>query len=177
MTPSADPANAAAAETLIAEELLEDGEIVLLAVKPSGWFVLLVSLPVLLAAAVVAMATQLVKGSIFHGVQGQAVLLLCVGLGCLRVVLACFQWLGAMYILTNRRIMSLCGVFRSRVLQSRLKHITRLVLTQRFTEKPLALGSLFFEVADGDLPCQSWTCLARPEELEQIVRQAIRRAQ
>lgn len=57
MTPSADSASAPARIKTIAPEalgLLDDGELILLAVKPSGWFLLLSSWPVLVAAAAVA---------------------------------------------------------------------------------------------------------------------------
>ena len=39
------------AEAAVAERLLRDGEIIILAVKPSRWFVLLVTWPVLWGAA------------------------------------------------------------------------------------------------------------------------------
>ncbi len=58
MTPVADSANPPAQmDAAAAEELLDGGEVILLATRPSGWFVLLTSCPVLVVAGLVSGAT------------------------------------------------------------------------------------------------------------------------
>ena len=54
MMASADPATQAAPGYLVPANLLSDSEIIILALKPSGWFVLASSLPVVATAAAVA---------------------------------------------------------------------------------------------------------------------------
>ena len=54
MTPSAQGGATAIDDVTVEEKLLQDGEIVVLSIKPSGWFVLQISSPVwVLAAGVV----------------------------------------------------------------------------------------------------------------------------
>ena len=189
MTPSADSATIAAEEAIVPADLLEDGELILLAVKPSGWFVLLVSWPVLAAAGVVTAAAYLAHGVLPTTALQHLVLLICIAAGCLRVVLACFQWLGQLYVLTDRRVIRIRGVIHVDLLACPLKQVRQVVLTAAILERPLHLGSLYFEVsrqhpedqhngadASGDPADANWTHIAHAAEIHEIVLNAIRRA-
>ena len=175
MTPSSDPASTATEEAIFPADLLDDGEVVLLAVKPSGWFVLLISLPVLVGAVLVATGVY-VADEVLHMAGPQpTVLLICLAVGCLRLVIACFQWLGCLYVLTSKRIMCIRGVVRTDVLAFPLKKIAQVFVTAGSLERTLQLGSLEFEIS-GNLDSQSrWSCLANPTEVYQAVLDAIHR--
>ena len=178
MSPSAEPANATAeASVVVPAELLEDGEIVLLAVKPSGWFVLLVSAPVLAVVGVLA-AGVVFSEPILHagGRPRDAVLLALTAVAFLRVLVACCQWIGRLYVLTNRRMLRIRGIVRADVLAFLLKDVRGVLPTAGLLERPLGLGSLYFEIdgqAGGDA---AWVNLSRPADVLETVSEAIRRA-
>lgn len=176
MSPSSDPANAATEEAMFPVSLLEDGEVVVLAIKPSGWFILVVSFPVLAAVGLVAGGLYLGQ-EVFHVIAPQrAMLLLCAVAASLRVIIACFQWLGRLYILTNKRAISVRGVVRAEVLGCPLRQIADVLLEGSAFERLWHVGSLYFEVSEGGPAEFRWTCIANPGEVHQTVLQAIRRS-
>lgn len=178
MSPSAEPAHLAAADAaLVPAECLQDGEVVILAVKPSRWLVLLVSWPWVLLAIAVAVATVLVSDGLGSAGTWRAVALACSAVACARVTIACFQWQGRLYVLTDRRVLRFRGVFREDVYACPLKHIHRFHLAATLPERALTLASLFFEPDDDAPPGEGhWICLARPQEVHRLVEEAWRRA-
>ena len=176
MTPSADPANAATAETFVPDKLLDEGEVVLLAIKPSGWFVLLVSYPVLVAAALVAAGAYLAGGLFDSARSQQVVLMLAVAAGCLRVMFACFQWVGRLYVLTNKRVMRIRGVMRVDVFTCPLKQIGKVLPSATLLERLLRVGTLQFDISDSNRPQARWLHVARPAEVYETLLDALRRA-
>jgi hypothetical protein len=91
-------------------------------------------------------------------------------------VVACFQWLGRVYVLTDKRVLRIRGVLRADVFQCPLRRITRTAVTATFGERMLALGSLFFEAGEVDAAQAGWICIARPQEVRRTVEEAIHRA-
>jgi len=165
----------AVAEALVPAKLLRDGEVVILAVRPSGWFALLVSLPALAVAAVIALAAVAARGMFGLSVSKEVLLLFCALVGCLRLGVALVQWMGRLYILTNLRVVRLRGVVRVDVFEIPLKKIVQTRLVASVAERPLGVGSLCFETAEGRAEEASWIHVARPAELQQMVNDAIRR--
>jgi len=172
MSPSAEPANLAAEGTAATvTRLLEDGEIVLLAVKPSRWFVLLVSWPVLLLAGAVMGVTWIAGRYCSATVDEPTVTLLCSVVAFVRVMLAGFQWLGRLYLLTNRRVMRLRGIIREDVFQCPLKRIRQTCVSATLPERWVAVSSLLFEF-DPPRSEGHWTYLASAKEVRQAVEEA-----
>ncbi len=90
----------ATVEPFVPAELLDDGEAIILAVKPSGWFVVLTSWPVLVSCAGVAAAAGLWPRLFGGNLGGMAALA-----GAPAEVLgAWFQRAGWPYGLTNRPV-------------------------------------------------------------------------
>lgn len=176
MSPTAESANAAPAEAIVPERVLQDGEVILLAVKPSGWFVVLSSWPVLAAAGLVALATFTAGRAIGAAGAAPAIYLFCLGAALLRLLAACFQWLVRVYVLTDKRIMRLRGVARVDVFQCPLRQVRRTELTASGGERLFGLGSLLFDVEDADPRGSAWENLSRPTEVREAVEEAIRRA-
>ncbi len=97
--------------TLVPHNLLQGGEIVVLALKPSLWFVPLTSLPTLLASGIVALAAFLVECWRPVGAGG-AVSLVCTAIALARVAAASWVWLGRTYVLTNFRFIAIAGLLQ-----------------------------------------------------------------
>lgn len=173
----AEPANPAIAPGItVPETLLDDGEIVFLAIKPAAWFVIIVSLPGIALAMALAASMCLLAG-IFNSellIRGSVV----VGGGgvSLRLVIASFQWLGRLYVLTNRRVFWTRSIGRIDLHQRLLHDLTAAALEADLAERTLALGSLYFIDTDGRSSDDGWVCIARPQEVKRIVDDAISQA-
>jgi len=175
--PSAEHVATTAQEDLVPPALLEDAEVVLLATKPSGWFVLLVSWRVLALAGLVAVVLILAEPVLHAAVASrQAVILLCVAACCLRVIFGCFQWLGRLYVLTNKRILRIKGVMRAEVFACPLRRIRRVLPGATVPERLLGVGSLYFQTGQQDGADGAWIHLARPLAIRDMIEEAIRRA-
>jgi len=176
MTPAEPAQLAVAAADLVPADCLEDGEIVLLAVKPSRWLVLLASWPVLLAAAVVAVAAGVVEALWSLAIDERVVVMFCSAVACTRVTAGCFQWLGRLYVLTNRRVMRFSGVFHQEAWHCPLRVLDEVRLSATFRERLVGIGSLWLPRRDDRRGGGSWMYLAEPDEALRAVTEARRRA-
>ncbi len=178
MTPLADTGSlAVAATSAVARDRLEDGEIVILAVRPSGWFVLLMSWPLLAGVAAVAAISLAARTWSGYEVDGQMVSLVCIAIGTLRIAVACLQWQARLYILTDRRVMRIKGVFREDCYQCQLRNIREVHLSATLPDRIVAVASLVFHRTDDKpIPDADWLCLANPHDVCQAVQEAMRHA-
>ena len=159
----------------LAEEVLDGGEIVLLAIKPSLWFVLFDSARWILVSGlllIVSAIPSLQIGSLSSVTVAQ---LACLAIA-LRLGIALLRWVSRFYVLTNRRIMCLCGVFRADIRSCPLVAIQRTRVCVAAHERLVKLGTILFTAqadTDDDL---HWYTIARCEEVHERVRRAIERA-
>lgn len=176
MTPVADSANPPVQlEVAAAEELLDGGEVILLAIRPSPWFVLLTCWPVLAAAGVVSGVTVLAAEVMGVALPGRSIYFVCGAVASIRVAFACGEWVGRLYILTSRRVLCVQGVRRARIEGCPLQKIVEMSVVSSPGERPLGVGSLvFMDGAEKPLGLV-WACLARPAEVREAVEAAIRR--
>lgn len=193
MSPTAEPAAAAhRAAEVAAERILRDGETILLAIKPSPWFVLLVSWPVLLIAGGAAAAVALAAEGFGVALPVRTIGWFCAAAAAGRVVMACFQWAGRLYVLTDLRVIWMRGVARVEVLDHPLRRIELAEVAASPGQRLLGVGTLCFEppaaprsaaAADADNslaavagPCEhAWVDIARPAQVAKAVNDAIRR--
>jgi len=178
MSPMADGANlarAADAKAAQAEQLLGSGEVVILAIRPSGWFILIVSFPVLTVAALMLIAALASEGLLGLPVSRDTAILFCLTVAGFRLAVALAQWTSRLYVLTNLRVLRVRGLLKIDVFQLPLKKIAQTDLLVTILERPLGLGSLFFRTVEG-VHEGDWICIARPGEVQQIVQDAVRRA-
>ncbi len=173
MPHSADPANATAADQTIAEKYLQDGEIIILAIKPSGWFILISSFPVLVVAGVIA-AGAFLAGGIFRILgSSEALLFACSSVASIRLIVGCFQWVGRFYLLTNRRVMQIRSVFRVELYSIYLKEIKEVLLSAGPVERTFGVGSLYFDFLDTGTPQSNWKHISNPAGIQKMIQQAI----
>jgi hypothetical protein len=155
--------------------LLQGGEIVFLAIKPSGWFVVLASLPLLASSAIVAGAVLGLQA--YHeSTPARTVVSLCAIVAVTRILLGCWQWLGRTYVLTNLRIVAVRGLLQVRWSAAALSEVRQAVLTATRPERLLGVGSIHCLVEPEGRPRVSWGTVARPAEVNQVVQEALRRA-
>ncbi len=177
----ASESGAAAANTastpvgsLMAGHVLRDGELVLLIIRPSRWFILLSSLRF--------MAVVLI-GLFLAGVFREQVryrLPEAVGLGVFlmagRLMWAVLQWMGRYYILTDMRILRLAGVFNVDIFDCPLRRVARTLLEMTFKERMCGIGSVAIIPDDEQFGLGWWQMIARPREIREQIVAAINRA-
>ena len=177
MTPSAEPTSqqVQVAAHLVPANLLAGGEIVILAIKPSSWFVVIVSLPVLAGAGAVAAAVG-IAGHYRPGTPDQLVYSFAAVAAVARLALGCWQWLGRTYVLTNLRVVCIRGLINVNIAAAPLAKVRQAALAQPMPERMLSLGSIYC-LSDADATAAvSWNTIANPLQVQEILDEAIRRA-
>jgi hypothetical protein len=164
------------AESAAPAAFLQDGEVIILAVRPSGWFVLLIAWPVLAAAVCVAAIGCVVGQHFPAAIPQETVLLVCLLIAVARVLAACFQWASRLYVLTNRRVLRIRGGPRADMVQLALKDVVETRLSASRSERLFGVATLGFELADGPAPAASWVHIGRASEAKKIVDDAVRQA-
>ena len=161
-----------AVKDMLPSHLLDGGEVVVFAIKPSAWFVLLVSLRWMAVAIVLASlaATEVVAPAYRAYLLNVAILVAGARLGW-----ATIEWVSRLYVLTNRRVMSIRGVSSVQMFECTLDRIQNTCLTVSVTERLARVGTVIFQTDAGRGGTGSWQCVARPLEVEEKVREAIRR--
>lgn len=176
---AAVPATGGAAITplvaLLTRHVLTDGEVVLLILKPSLWFVLLSSLRWIGVIVILGIAARIYGIGI--GSHGPA-LIIQVGIlvAALRLMWATLNWMGRYYILTDLRIVRLSGVFGVEIFECPLRKVARVTRTASVRERVVAVGSLEIIPLDENLPIGIWQMISRPKFVHQQVLTAIRRS-
>lgn len=178
MTPAADPGSLSVTiATATVQDRLADGEAIIMTVRPSGWLILLMSWPLLVGVAAISAVSLAASRYCAYDVDNNMVMLICLAVGALRVTIACCQWQGRMYILTDRRVMRIKGVFNEDCYQCPLKKIRQVHLSSTLSERIVSVASLMFDrIDEKPVPDAGWVCLANPQEVKQAVEKAIRRA-
>jgi len=162
---------------VVPERLLDEGEVVVLAIKPSLWFILFHSVK---RIAVVIMAVAILPylpGDLLGGTTVRTLCQIGTILVAGQLVVSFLQWLSRLYVLTNRRVMRIRGVFNIDVFEAPLTRIQNTFITLAIQERLLALGTIQFATAGTGSVEASWVNINRPLEVHEIVRKAVHQAQ
>ena len=178
MTPTADSAEIPARSGAVAEaqSLLDGDDVILMAIKPSGWYVIMESWAVLVVTVVLGIGAFVADRVYFTQIPLRLMGYLCLGIAGGRTGFACIQWVGCLYVLTTHRVLTVTGVLKVVIEESSLHNIERSVLSATSVERLVGVGTLMFQDPEGRIPSSGWEHLARPEEIQEVVDQAIRRA-
>ncbi|MGD0769462.1 MAG: PH domain-containing protein [Tepidisphaeraceae bacterium] len=175
---AATPAAAAAAArttslgALLGSHVLRDGELVLMILKPSLWFIIFNSMAFSIGIAVAAAALALVDRRMHDHFYLEAALFVITG----RLMWAVLQWMGRIYILTDQRVLRITGVFTVDIFDCPLRKVVRARIVSSAREKLVAVGSIEIIPSDEAMPSAVWQTIARPKEIHQRLQAAITRA-
>ena len=165
-----------AAVDIVPAHLLDGGEIVILAIKPSLWFIIFTSARWLAAMILIILISKWL-GSWIPYLSPPMIAQGALVLAAARLCLAILQWVSRLYVLTNRRIMRLTGIFNIDLFECPLTKIQNTYLTLAWYERITGLGTISFATA-GTVGVEiSWANVNNPIELHERVRSAINRAQ
>ena len=167
----APPVAATSVATLLTRHILRDGEIVLLIVKPSLWSIFFSCLPVMAAGLITVLATRLWAPHHLH-IAFEAALMM---IGC-RAALAVLSWSGRLYLLTDRRVVRIAGIFNPRIDDIPLRKVARTRLVSATHERLWRLGSIEIIPECEEWSCSIWQTIAQPREINETIRRAITRS-
>ena len=155
--------------------VVDGGEIIILAIKPSTWR------PVFDSAA--WLVTSCLLAGVLAGLQkpipglSLAVttqLILLVGIARLAVAFVC--WAPTWYILTNRRVLNVQGIRYPRITSCALVEIRNTYLNRSSAEKLTGLGTITFAFDSPHEMPRVWQSIAQPDLIHDKVRRAIENA-
>lgn len=176
MTPSASQSASVSREAAL-EQLIGEGELVLLTVKPSAWFIPLTSVRALAVLAIAAVGGHYLGRAIPMSVAPQTIEVICGLLALVRLAVACGQWAGTLYVLTNRRVLRIRGAIRVSIVGCLLTEIRHTaLLTTGLIERFGKIGTLFFQTDRGNLTGGEWLHISKPVEILEAIDKAVRQA-
>ncbi len=155
--------------------VVNDSEIVILAIKPSMLRPLIDSFPWMVVTTVIASAmawTGATFGSLSSATSVQLVLLI----GVARFIFAVVRWAPSWYVLTNRRILTIEGVRKPRIASCPLLDIRNTYVDSDLIERLTQLGSVRFVSDKPSQKTQTWRSIAQPIEVHRQIRRAIENA-
>src|SRR4051794_18478645 len=125
---------------LLTRHILRDGELVILLLKPSVWFIVLSSLRFAAVVLILLFAAIYFDEHVPYNnfVWIEAAIFLISG----RLMFAVLQWTARLYVLTELRIIRISGVFNVHVFDCPLRKVARTRLIYSSRERLLRLGSI-----------------------------------
>jgi len=161
---------------VVPERLLDEGEIVILAIKPSLWFILFSSVKMVLLVLGGLLLLSLVEPYTGIRLARRPVCQVAAALIVIQVTVAFLQWLSRLYVLTNRRVMRIKGVFNVDVFECGLTRIQNTFMTLAIHERFFGLGTIQFATAGTGTIEAAWININSPLEVHEMVRRAINQA-
>jgi hypothetical protein len=172
-TPSAAVPKAAA--TAAGLDLLGEDEIIQLSIRPSMWYIVLYSWRLVTATILLALSILIaVRGQPSFGASLAVIVMLMLAFSI--VAAATLQWASQLYVLTNRRVLRFYGVFSVGFRELGLKQVGEVQNLAAWYHPVLRLGSLWMTSTVAAKQPILWEHVARPDEIQEILQKAIRRA-
>ncbi len=158
---------------LLAGHVLQDGELVLMILRPSRWFILLKSMVFIGVTTLLVAAAILADGRL----PGHPAAYLELGALAVagRLMVAVLQWMSRFYVLTDLRIAAISGVFTLEIFDCPLRRVGQVHYYANWRERLLGLGNLTICPDDDSRPGQ-WASVARGTEVHERVCQAVAKA-
>lgn len=162
--------------TMLPAELIQGGETIILLLKPSPWSILIRSLFFLSLLAVTVMLILWFQGAgMISIITRRDLALSSFGIGSICLFWYFLDWLGRVYVLTDRRVIRVRGVVRIAVFEAPLRHIQHTHTTFTFQERLFGLGTIGFATSGAAQTQASWRMVAEPLEIHQTVLEALAR--
>jgi hypothetical protein len=161
---------------MLPAELIQPGEIVILLLKPSPWYILLEPLRALaIMVMMVALAVLIQDKTTWLGDSRRDLILTGVLVIGVRLFWQFLEWMSRVYVLTDRRVIRVQGVLRISVFETPLSKIQHTHTYFSLRERFFALGTLGFATAGTGIVEAYWRMIAKPLEVHRVVVQTIGR--
>lgn len=170
-TEAADAAVVTPLATLLAGNVIPQGELVHLLIKPSRWFIFLNSLRFAVTTALFIGAFFALRGQL--AVSRPLVLQFGLFLIAARVMWSVVQWMGRYYILTDLRLVRVSGIFDIEIQSCPLRKVEAVNFYTTVGERLLGKGCVEMTNPDKKM---TWQTVSRPHRVHRMVAAAVARA-
>ena len=165
----------AARWTTLPGGVVDGGEIVVLAIKPSMWRPVFDSAHWLVICSLLA-ATLTSLGTPLPGLSLTTTAQLVLFVAVARLGVAVVRWIPTWYVLTNRRVIDVRGVREPRITACSLVAVRNTYVRSSIAETCTSLGTITFVTDEpGDAP-HVWQSIAQPHAVHAQIRRAIENA-
>lgn len=180
---AADAGDAADAEPMLARasamlpaELLQPGEIIILLIKPSPWFILLAPIRFIAIVLLCALlAAQLQARGFNIGMDRYDLIIATLAVLGLRLFWQMLEWLSHVYVLTDQRVIRIQGVLNVHLFECPLQKIQQTDLILPLIQRLFWLGSIGFATAGTAGHEAFWLMVAKPLEVHNKIVETLRR--
>lgn len=157
--------------------VIDGGEIVLLAIKPSLWRPVFASASWLAASILLALVLS-GTGRPIPGLSLLATTQVVLLIGLCRLAWAIAHWMPRWHVLTNRRIIDIRGARTPVVTSLPLIHVRNTYVRRPWPESVVGVGTILFVAgrADSDPVSHSWRTIRDADEVHAKIRRAIENA-
>ena len=155
--------------------VVDGGELILFAVKPSMWRPALDSAAWIVTSVLLAV-TLLLTGKSLPGLSLTATAQCIMVIGFARLGVAIAQWIPTWYLLTNRRLIEICGVRTPKIRGCPLVNVRNTYLNSSPFEGMLRLGTITYVCDMEQEPRHVWHSIGDAEEIHRRIRRAIEHA-
>ncbi len=174
MSPAGEAIARSAAAGLVPEAVVRGDEVIILAVRPSIWFIPLRAVPGIAMAVVIVAGLwgyEKYTGGIPYAV---AAVVFTAGFlwGGMYIAIAALRWISRLYVLTDRRLLTMQGGWKPDVFECPLVRISDVVVVHYGAERLLGTGSLAFTVEDNPYARPDWIHLRSADEIAREIRRA-----
>ncbi len=166
------------AAAVLPSSVLHEDETVLILAKPSLWFIVLTSarfcIIVILSACLLV---RLFSLDVSTRISPNQVAFIAMFAVLARLVWAAMIWTSHVYVLTDRRIITIKGVVNVMIFQASLKKIQRTVLYKPLYLRLLGLGTIGFATAATETFDSTWLMIPRPLQTHDQIVAAMNKVQ
>lgn len=173
--PSASAQPAVAPWAAIPGGVIDGGEIVIMAIKPSMWRPLFDSAAWMVGSWIIAGLLTFLGKPITGLSMTTTVQIVLMG-GTVGLGVAILRWIPTWYVLTNRRIIHIHGIRTPRIDSCELLEIRNTFVQVGIEEKVTNLGSITFIMDKATSRPRTWRSIQHPLEVHARIRRAIENA-
>ena len=158
-------------QQLLPKELLHKDETVQLAIKPSLWLIAFFSVKIVTSAFTTAILTTLFANKLGLADYSAAIIWSSGGLALGRVAFALLEWASRSYVLTDKRVIKVSGVFRVDIFQCELTRVQNTFMALTLPQRILGLGHIAFATAGTGAIEATWHYCRNPLNVHETITQ------
>jgi len=163
-------------DEVLPSDLLSEDEEVIFAIKPSLWTIAFLSFRTVVVCTAVAGAVIFLESLVSLGYWGGYLLQGCLAAVLIRIGFAFLQWVSRSYVLTDKRVIRIRGVFTIDVFQCALLRIQNTFLVLTLPQRVLRLGNIAFTTAGTGEVEAIWRHVKNPLKIHNQLIRAINAA-
>lgn len=153
-------------------DVVDGGEIILMAIKPSAWRPVWEALPAIVGCGVLGIVVA-VLATPLPGMSASGSWQVLAAIGVIATAVSFARWALTWYVLTNRRVLDIQGLWSPRIWSSSLLDVRNTYVGGTTAERAVGAGTITFVTQPGTQRPRRWHFVADPVEVHAKIRRAI----